>query len=226
MDKNQQLNQIRSRKLGLLILDARIAARRTPQDCAQAMAIPLELFLEYEKGTQSPSLPEIENLAFYLNTPLEHFWGKESLSARQKPENIDQKEQLRKIRNRLIGLGIRMERERVRRSLSDLAQITSIPEEIIQQFESGELPVPVPQLEAITHALDMNLEKFFDQKGPVGKWRFELAESDLFFKLSAEQRAFLTAPVNLPYLTLAIRLSNLSAEKLRQIAEAILEITF
>jgi len=39
-------------------------------------------------------------------------------------------------------------------------------------------------------------------------------------------RAFISKPVNLPYLELAMRLSDLSAEKLRGVAEGLLEITY
>jgi transcriptional regulator with XRE-family HTH domain len=75
-----QLVSIRARKLGLLLFDARNACRRSVQDCAQAMTVTPEQYQTYENGEKSPSLPELEALAFYLNVPVEHFWGSKTLS--------------------------------------------------------------------------------------------------------------------------------------------------
>jgi len=46
-----------------------------------------------------------------------------------------------------------------------------------------------------------------------------------FMKLPPELRAFVCLPVNLPYLELARNLSQLSTEKLRSVAEGLLDIT-
>jgi transcriptional regulator with XRE-family HTH domain len=226
MDKNSLLIQLRTKKIGLLIYDARLAARRSVEESAQAIGIPIEDYQAYERGEKSPSLPELENLALFLDTPLEHFWGGESLSTRRKVENIQQKEQLRKIRNRVIGASLRMARERSNSSLAETAQTISIPEETLAKYESGELPVPIPVLETLSKHLEGRLDDFVDQKGPVGKWRQEKVEVEQFLQLPPEVRTFLSKPVNLPYLTLAMRLNDLSVEKLRSIAETLLEITF
>ena len=53
---------IRSRKLGLLIRDARLAARKDVAECAGALGIRPSLFRAYEEGTRAPSLPEVEAL--------------------------------------------------------------------------------------------------------------------------------------------------------------------
>jgi len=44
-------------------------------------------------------------------------------------------------------------------------------------------------------------------------------------KLSPEMRSFVCSPVNQPYLELARNLSQLSADRLRAVAEALLDIT-
>ncbi len=226
MNKNQQLIQLRTRKLGILLYDGRVSARRTPQECADAVGIPLEQYQAYEKGEKSPSLPELENLAFFLDVPLEHFWGGESLSAGRKEENIQQREQFRKIRNRVIGASLRMARSRLNYSTYETSQATSIPEDQLLRYESGEQAVPLPELEVLSKTLESRFEDLVDQKGPVGKWRKDKAEIDAFLKLPPELREFLSRPVNQPYLSLAMRLSELSVERLRSIAEALLEITY
>jgi hypothetical protein len=47
-----------------------------------------------------------------------------------------------------------------------------------------------------------------------------------FLDLPPEVQQFVAKPVNRPYLELAMRLSDLSAEKLRAVAEVLLEITY
>ena len=47
-----------------------------------------------------------------------------------------------------------------------------------------------------------------------------------FLELPLELQEFVCQPVNLPYLELALTLSDLSAKKLRSVAEGILDITF
>ena len=75
MDIKSQVT-IRTKKLGVLIRDARLAARRSAQECAEAIDIRKGLFRAYEDGLRAPSLPELEALVYYLDLPIDHFWGK------------------------------------------------------------------------------------------------------------------------------------------------------
>src|SRR5512142_1410218 len=79
MDTRSQAT-LRTKKLGVLIRDARQAARRTPEECARAIGISKGTLRAYEDGTRAPSLPELEVLAYYLRLPIDHFWGQESIS--------------------------------------------------------------------------------------------------------------------------------------------------
>jgi len=45
-------------------------------------------------------------------------------------------------------------------------------------------------------------------------------------ELPLELRQFVAKPVNRPYLELAMKLSNMSRDKLRSVAEDLLDITF
>jgi hypothetical protein len=47
-----------------------------------------------------------------------------------------------------------------------------------------------------------------------------------FLELDPELQAFVSKPVNRPYLELALKLSNMSTEKLRSVAENLLDITY
>jgi hypothetical protein len=70
------------------------------------------------------------------------------------------------------------------------------------------------------------VEELFDQSGPVGQWMSEQKAIRDFLKLPADLRAFASQPVNIPYLELARKLSTLSTDRLRSVAEGLLDITF
>ena len=225
MPINSQI-AIRSKTLGLLIRDARTHARRSITECAQAIGVKSGQFRAYEEGRHAPSLPELETLVYFLDLPLNHFWSKEIKSDKLMPyENLDLP-RLLAVRQRKIGALLRQERMNGSISIRNLAHSTGISGARIKSYELGERPIPLPELEALVKALGGRIETFFDRSGPVGQWLLnEEAISD-FLELPVELRQFVTMPVNRPYLELAQKLSNMSKDKLRSVAEDILDITF
>lgn len=226
MNNKRQVIQLRRRKLAALIYDSRLAARRTLEECAEALVISPQEYQELESGTLSPTLPQLEILALYLDVPLDHFWGKESAQRPGVPEPIREQARTVALRNRLIGASIRLGRTNVGLAAQDLAAKTGLSEETLNKYELGEIPVPLPELEVIAAALDTPVERYFDQKGPIGHQRVQQELIQQFLTLPEELQEFITRPVNLPYLELAQRLSRLDVQKLRSIAEGLLEITF
>lgn len=226
MSTSRQLLKIRNKKLGLLIFDARKSTRRTVEECADAIGVSPEQFQEYESGVRAPSLPELELLALYLNVALDHFWGKHALSENAAPDPLEEKERLVLLRNRMIGTNLRLARNSANFTLKELADKTGIPEEQLKRYELGEIPMPVPELEVLALTMDVSIERFYDQHGPIGKWRMRQGSYQKFLELPPDIQSFISKPVNRPYLELAMRLSDLSAEKLRAVAEVLLEITY
>lgn len=226
MTANRPIVQIRTKKLGLLIMDARAAQRRSVEECAQALGIEPEAYLAFEKGQSAPSLPQIEMLALFLNVPLEHFWGKQALSSSELPQDVADKQRLQQLRSRMIGANLRLARNNVNFSYAELTARTGISEDQLKRYEIGETAVPLPELEVLAQVFDIPIERFFDQHGPIGRVRSRQAATQQFLDLPPEIQAFVCKPVNRPYLELAMRLSDLSAEKLRAVAETLLEITY
>lgn len=220
------LIQIRTKKLGLLIFDARKASRRSIEECAEAIKVPPEQFQQYEQGQKAPSLPELELLALLFNIPVEHFWGKHALSNPLDPAALEERERLVMLRNRVIGTNLRLARNKAGLSAEELTARTSILEDQINQIELGTRPASVPELELLADLLGLQIEQFYDQHGPIGKWRAQQGAVQKFLELQPELQQFVCKPVNRPYLELAMRLSELSAEKLRAVAEVLLEITY
>ncbi|HJQ15305.1 MAG TPA: helix-turn-helix transcriptional regulator [Anaerolineales bacterium] len=224
MDTKSQIT-IRTKKLGVLIRDARLAARRTVHECAEAIGIRKSAFREYEEGLRSPSLPELEILVYYLDLPMDHFWGSQSRS-----ESISRNEKLDllkllAIRQRKIGALLRQERMKSSISIRNLANETGIATSRIKAYELGERAIPLPELEILVRTLGGQIESFFDRHGPVGQWMMGEEAVQQFLEMPVEMRQFVTLPVNRPYLQLAMKLSNMSRDKLRSVAEDLLDIT-
>lgn len=226
MNNSQRLLQIRNKKIGLLIFDARKASRRSIEDCAEAIGVSPEQFENFEKGSTSPSLPQLELYALFLNLPIEHFWGKRALSEAGSPQPFQEKDRLVLLRNRVIGTNLRMARSAAGYSLPEMAEKAGISEQQIARYEMGAEAIPVTELEIFSGLLEIPLERFYDEHGPIGKWRVQQDALQKFLDLPPEAQQFISKPVNRPYLELAMRLSELSAEKLRAVAEVLLEITY
>jgi transcriptional regulator with XRE-family HTH domain len=222
---NRMQTVIRTKKLGVLIRDARIAARRTPQETADAMGISRVTLKSYEEGRRAPSLPELEVLVYFLKLPISHFWGKEAISDDAPDTAQLDLPRLMPVRQRLIGALLRQERNRANMSLKDVYEGTGIPTARLKAYELGERPIPVPELEGILGVYGTRVEEFFDKSGPVGKWMTDQKNIQKFLDMPEEMQAFLCQVVNRPYLELAMKLSEMSKERLRAVAEGLLDIT-
>ncbi len=216
---------LRTRKLGVLIRDARLAARKTVSETAKDIGVSVAFLRAYEEGRKAPSLPELEVLAYYLNLPIQHFWSNEALSddaARTEPIDLNR---LAGLRHRIIGILLRQKRLQASISIKALSLETGISSGRLTAYEMGEKAIPLPELEAVLSVIGGRVESFFDQNGPVGRWMSDQGAIQEFLQLPPELRAFVCLPVNRPYLELARNLSQLSTEKLRSVAEGLLDIT-
>jgi transcriptional regulator with XRE-family HTH domain len=225
MDNQAQIT-IRSKMLGTLIRDARVASRRTPKECAAAINVTTRVYKAYEEGRKAPSLPELETLVYYLDLPIDHFWGNESLS--DAPARIDELDlpRLTKLRHRMIGALLRQERMNASLSLKAVSEQSGLTTRKIKLYEMGERPIPLPELEILLDIVNGQIETFFDQGGPIGQWMTQQKVLQDFLDMPPELQHFVSQPVNRPYLDLARKLSEMSTDKLRSLAEDILEITF
>lgn len=217
---------LRAKKLGILIRDARLASRRSTKECAAAINVTNGVFKAYEEGRKAPSLPELETLVYYFELPINHFWSNESLS--DAPARIDELDlpRLTELRHRMIGAFLRQERMNASLSMKSVSEQTGISTSRLKRYELGERPIPLPELEVILKVLGGRIETFFDQGGPIGQWMAQQRAVQQFLDMPAELQNFVSQPVNRPYLDLARKLSEMSTDKLRSVAEDLLDITF
>ena len=225
MDTKTQTT-IRTKKLGVLIRDARLSARRNAQECAEAIGVRTGIFRAYEEGTKAPSLPELESLVYYLDLPLDHFWSRQIKSTTTLPHPKLDVSRLLAIRQRKIGALLRQERMNASISIRNLADRTGIASSRIKAYELGERAIPLPELEVLVSTLGGRIESFFDNSGPIGQWMLSEETVKQFLEMPVELRQFVSVPINRPYLELAMKLSSMSRDKLRSVAEDLLDITF
>ncbi|MBA4380137.1 MAG: hypothetical protein C0393_05585 [Anaerolinea sp.] len=216
---------IRTKKLGVLIRDARLAARRGIKECAEAIGVTGGVFRAYEAGRRAPSLPELEVLAHFLNIPFSRFWSKEAISDDPPPSVVFNLPALAGIRQRMIATLLRQARLKAGISPKALSEKSGIPTSRLKAYELGERPIPLPKLEGLMPLLSVQVESFFDQNGPIGQWLNQQQAIQEFKKLPPELQDFVCKPVNRPYLELALKLSGLSRDRLRSVAENLLDIT-
>jgi transcriptional regulator with XRE-family HTH domain len=224
MTINPIMKIIRAKKLGLLIRDARLKSGKSMEECAQSMGITVDELTAMEFGMRPPTLPELELFAYYLELPLEHFLGSETLKKDGGEKAVDLVE-VTKVRQGMIGETIQKGRSQANLSIQELAQKSGISVENLQAYERGDTPIPLPELETVAQILNNSISDFEDEQGPAGSWFTEQKFMREFQHLPKELQEFISQPINQPYLELAIRLSELKVEKLRALGEGLLEIT-
>ncbi|MBN1303816.1 MAG: helix-turn-helix transcriptional regulator [Anaerolineales bacterium] len=216
---------LRAKKLGVLLRDARLSQRKSIQECADAIGVTKGAYKSYEEGFNSPSLPELETLVYYMDLPIGHFWGQQAISNDVPATEPLDLPRLVSLRHRMVGALLRQERMNASISMKAVSEQTGIPTRRLKSYELGERPISLPELEGILTVLGGKIETFFDKNGPIGQWINKQRALQAFLDLSPELQDFVCQPVNRPYLELARNLSDLSTERLRSIAEALLDIT-
>jgi len=216
---------IRAKKLGVLIRDARVKAGETMKDCGEVIGTSGRTISKFEDGEKSPSLPELEVLAYYFNIPLEQFWGEETSSTKHPVDALGDVEQRLELRNRRIGLTLRQAREENEMSMTEVAEELGITTYRLKSYEKGKFATPLPILELLVSMYDLDLDEVRVDKGPIAEWSTQKEAVGDFVQLPPELQQFVAKPINRPYLEIARKLSEMQVDKLRAVAEGLLEIT-
>jgi transcriptional regulator with XRE-family HTH domain len=218
--------KIRTKKLGVLLKDARMAAGKNLKDCANVIGVSPRQISSFERGEKAPSLPELEVLEFYLNAPLDHFFNQDSLLInREERVAASNLKSLVSLREKIVGARLKQARQQAEMSLKELSSVVGVTTHRLKSYENGTIPIPLPELEVMGNHLEITVERFFDREGIVGKWAAQQRSIKAFLDLPDEMQQFVTKPVNAPYLEIAHKLSGMSVEKLRTLAEGLLDIT-
>ena len=216
--------RIRAKMVGVLLRDSRISAARTIEDCARLLRIPPAQIETWELGDQTPTLPQLELLAYYLDVPVSQFWGMDTLKISRGGRESMQPEYIG-LRNRMIGALLRQAREGAGMSIDELSEITGLPSAQISSYELGELAPPIHELSTLAGGVNKNLSHFLESDSQIGELLATLEMWKHFSELPEEVRAFAANPVNIGFIQLAVMFSKMPAEQLRQVGASILDIT-
>lgn len=222
---NPNITKIRSKKIGVLLMDARLYRGKGIQECAKVIGVEDQVYESYEFGAASPSLPELESLAYYLKVPIDHFWKNEIVSSRSSFNQRLDFDKLIKLRHKMIGNLIQQTRTNNNVTLERMAELVGLSTQEMENYESGETPLPLPILESISQILNRPLSDFHDTETELSKSPDVIQMTQQLQEMPSDLRTFVMKPINRPYLELAQRLSEMSVDKLRAVAEGLLEIT-
>lgn len=216
--------RLRAKMLGVLMRDARLNAARTEADCANIFGINVETFQAWEFGDISPSMPQLEVLAFYLGVPISHFWGQSTLQDEYADRHAAESEYVN-LRNRMLGVMLRQAREEANLTIAQLAEDASLPIEKVQQYETGEVPIPMHELTVMARSVNKTMSYFMNSTGTIGELLATREEWKHFSELPEDIRAFAANPVNIGFIEIAIMLSQMPTDKLRRVGSSIVDIT-
>jgi len=227
-DANLELSQLTlSRKiLGVKIRHARTRAGLNLKEVGQALGISGDLVSDIEFGRRDVTLPQLEVMALIFNVPLIYFWADDVI---EEPNLKFPTQEAMAVRQRIIGALLRQARIEAGRSQEELANILDVPASRISGYEFGKMEIPLHELEILAEHLNVSLNYFMDQGIKLDDSNGHgatLEEITQFSELPPDVRAFIANPANLLYLNIAMKLSELSADTLRALAEGLLEVTY
>ncbi len=95
----------------------------------------------------------------------------------------------------------------------------------LKSYEKGIFPVPVAELNALARLYDHQLSDLVVDSGPIADWTRSKQVENALGDLPVDLQDFILKPVNRPYLEIAIKLSKMSVDQMRDVAERLLDIT-
>ena len=217
---------LRKKMMGVKIRHARVKAGLHEKEVAEALGISSDLVSNIELGQYEPSLPQLEVMAFLYNIPLSYFWSEDPI---EKADWDFPTLEALALRRKVIGVLLRQARTEAGRSQEDLAQLLEVSPGQVASYEVGKNDIPIQQLETLAAHLNVSIDYFLDEgidRTKSNGRRVTLDEISQFAELPEEVREFLLNPANLLYVNIAMRLSDMSAETLRNLAEGLLEVTY
>jgi transcriptional regulator with XRE-family HTH domain len=216
---------IRNKIIGVLVRRARSAARMSQRECAEALGISPGMYSQCEQGRRGFSLPELEAMAYLFEVPPASLWDDE-LSSVSEDEKLPLP-QLLALRRKMLAIQFRQCREGAEVSRREMAQLLGCSTYRVSQYERGNRDIPLAELEIVVDACEKRLADFVDEEtiplGQAERQRQTLARLD---ELPPDVRDFVLNPTHALYLRIAMLLSTMKADDLRQIAETLLDITY
>jgi transcriptional regulator with XRE-family HTH domain len=215
----------RNKIIGVLLQQARLDARLSIEACAHALDCDGALIASAERGEVGLSLPQLESLAHLLSVPLTYFLEMGELPDAASAPPVPYQEMI-VLRNKIIGLLLRQARQEAGQELDEVAALLGYTPPQLEAVELGESPVSLVELQILAERLGMSFDSFTAEDLILPSLRSDGSSYEWPDHFSPELLDFVLKPINLPYLRIAMNLSEMPADTLRQIASGLLEITY
>ena len=205
---------------GVLIRAAREKARRTIKEVALRLGITPARVQQYERGIREISLPELEQLALFLQMPTSFFVNPESPveNAAPQPPNPAQT----RVRRAALGIKLKQARLAAGKTKEECALAIARKAGTIARYERGASEIPITELEQLAQFLNVNLFYFIED--PSNAEAGGLMDLEKIARLSKEVRAFVLDPDNLPYMRMAMKFRDLPTDRLKELGEILLVV--
>jgi transcriptional regulator with XRE-family HTH domain len=220
---DQQSLSLRSKMLGAMLREARLDSGKSIRESAELLGISPSTMSSYEHGRKSVSLPELEVLAYTFDVPVRAFWSQDIPVVDSRPA-LDAAGAI-PLRNRMIGVLLRLQRQEAELTQAELAERTGLPASRISAYERGKRSVPLPELEVLAASLGHQVEDYQDMDGPIGRWARRNRAFESFSGLPVALQTFVSDSHNQRFLDLAMNLSQLPSDRLRSISRALQDVT-
>lgn len=216
---DQQARMLRTKMVGALIRKSRQERGQSADDTAAAVGLNPSVLNEYESGKRGIPLPDLELLCYHLKVDIEdilaHGPSSQEASQEIKPDV------LRPLRQRIIAAQLRQLRQEKMNEIEAVAEAIGIGPEMLEEYERGKSPIPLPELESLSKYYDTPFENFLAHEGPLAHKAAAQPKEDAL-DLPSDLSDFVRQPDNLPYLRLAAALRRMPEEELRQFAQSLL----
>lgn len=222
-----QVTSIRNKIIGILVKRARLQAGKSQRECAEFLGCSPFAFSQFEQGRKGLSLPQLEALAYYLDVPPASLWDDQLAQTDGADQEGLPMAQMMLIRRKILAVQFRQCRQASGLTQRDIGGLLGRSANIVSQYERGLRDIPLAELEIVAEHCGKVLADFVDEEtiplSPAQQDRQALTRLD---ELPSEVRDFALNPTNALYLRVAMYLSVLKADDLRQIAETLLDITY
>ncbi len=226
--ESRHAQSIRNKIVGTLVRRARLQTAVTQAQCADALGCSTSAFGRSERGETGFSLPQLEILAYLFDVPLRVLWSEDSeLPGARRDAGHLPLDQILLVRRKILAVQVRRARESVGLSIADMAHALGRSEQHVAESELGEHDISVAELELIARACGLTLEDFVDDEArPISESEKERRVLAQVAGLSPDVGEFVLNPTNELYVRIGMKLNSLDVQTLREIAEAILDITY
>lgn len=222
MDASQMI-AIRNRIIGVLIERARIRSGSSIEMCAELLGCSPAKFRRYEGGQDGVSLPQLESLARFFNVPIAQLWNDEIVQDQDTALEPITRTQTMSGRHQILAVRLQQCRRASGLSRQDVGLLVGQPADVIAQYERAELQIPIAELEIVAGQCGLSLSDFEEPPITAPEAGPDALSLEGLKALPPDLWEFILDPGNVVYLRVAQTLGSIEPERLRQIAQAILE---